>query len=85
MVNNYTNINKSKNNLSPQMIEHIKDHDIWRWNLGPGLGQARKCGCVKPVNVTLLLDVFLFTVYQFSETPIFEVINQNKALFVITP
>ena len=29
--------------------------------------------------------VFFFTVYQFSETPIFEEINQNKALFVITP
>jgi len=29
MVNNSTNINKINNYLSPQMIEHLKDHDIW--------------------------------------------------------
>ena len=31
MVNNSTNINKSNNHLSPQIVEHNKkkDHDIW--------------------------------------------------------
>jgi hypothetical protein len=28
MVNNYTNINKTINHLSPQIIEHKNDHDI---------------------------------------------------------
>ena len=30
MVNNYTNINKSNNHLSPQLIQHKKQHDRWR-------------------------------------------------------
>ena len=30
MVDNSTNINKINKNLSPQIIEHDKDHDIWR-------------------------------------------------------
>ena len=29
MVNNSTNINKTNNHLSPQIIEYKKDHDIW--------------------------------------------------------
>jgi len=29
MVNIFTNINKTNNHLSPQMIEHKKEHDIW--------------------------------------------------------
>jgi hypothetical protein len=28
MVNNPTNINKADNHISPQLIEHAKDHDI---------------------------------------------------------
>ena len=38
MVSNSTNINKTNNNLSHQIIEHKKDHDFD--NLGHGLGQA---------------------------------------------
>ena len=43
MVNNSTNINKTINYLSPQLIEHEKK-DVG--NPGPGycLGQAQKCG-----------------------------------------
>jgi hypothetical protein len=36
MINNSTNINKANSHLSPQIIKHIKDHDI--------------CGGVKPFN-----------------------------------
>ena len=50
MVNNSTNINKTNNQLSPELTEHKKDNDICIGNLGPGLGQAQKCGWVKPVN-----------------------------------
>ena len=53
MVINSTIINKT-NNQSPliltELIEHQKKHDIQRWNLGPGLGQAQKGGGFKPVN-----------------------------------
>jgi len=38
MVNNFTNISKANNHLSPltshlspQIIEHKKDHDMWCW------------------------------------------------------
>ena len=31
MVNNYTNINKMNNYLTPQIIEHNKDHEMCRW------------------------------------------------------
>jgi hypothetical protein len=36
MINNSTIINKANSHLSPQIIKHIKDHDI--------------CWGVKPVN-----------------------------------
>jgi len=28
MVNNFANINKTNNHLSPQLVEHTNDHDI---------------------------------------------------------
>ena len=31
IVNNFTNINKTNNQLSPQSTEHKKDHEIWYW------------------------------------------------------
>ena len=31
MINNSNNINKTNSHLSPQIIEHKKDHDIWIW------------------------------------------------------
>jgi hypothetical protein len=31
MDNNSTNINKTYNYLSPQIIKHKIDHDIWLW------------------------------------------------------
>ena len=49
--NNYTNINKTNNHLSSQVIEHNK-HIITRGigNTDPGLGQSQKCGRIKSVN-----------------------------------
>jgi len=40
MVNNFANINKTNNHLSPQLVEHTNDHDIWRWKSSPELGQT---------------------------------------------
>ena len=48
-VNNSININKTNIQLSPQLNEHKNDHDIYIGNPGPDLGQAQKCGRVKPV------------------------------------
>ena len=31
IVKYYTNINKTNNHLSPQIIEHEKNYEIWRW------------------------------------------------------
>jgi len=39
MVNNSTNIN---NCLSSQLVEHKKDHDIWRWKSRFGFGTDTK-------------------------------------------
>jgi len=57
MVNNFTNIKEMNNHLSPQMIEHIKDHDVG--NPGPGFGLEQKCGRVELVNRILTLDPLL--------------------------
>jgi hypothetical protein len=50
MVNNFTNINKTNNHLSPKLIVHkkIMTYDVGDASLG--LGQARKSGGIKPVN-----------------------------------
>jgi hypothetical protein len=51
-VNNSTNINKTNNNVLPQLDEHIKKtktSDIG--NPCPGLGQAHTSCRVKPVNI----------------------------------
>ena len=51
MVNNFININKKNNDLSPQLIEHKKDHmtnDVGKPD--PDLGQVQKCDGVKPVK-----------------------------------
>jgi len=52
MVNKSTNFNKVNNHTSPQLIEHRKFHNAR--NPGPGLGQAHKCGEVKPVNFQIV-------------------------------
>jgi len=70
MVINSTNINKTNNHISPQIIEHKKDHNIWLFNPVPGLGQVEKCGRVKPVNRihTLVMGLWylmpLSTIFQ---------------------
>jgi hypothetical protein len=50
MVNNSTNINKMKNNLSFQLIKHKKTMIYEVGNSGPDLGQTKPCGRVKLVN-----------------------------------
>ena len=47
MVNNYTNINKQDNHLSPQRIEHKKNNTTENVvNSGSNLEQAHICGRV---------------------------------------
>jgi hypothetical protein len=56
MVNNSTNINKTNNHLSPQIIEHKKKHKkkqnkTTAYNIvNCGLRQLQRCSDVKPVN-----------------------------------
>ena len=42
MVNNYTNINKTNDYLSPQITENNKTTTCDVGNQGPGLGQAQE-------------------------------------------
>jgi hypothetical protein len=44
MINNSTNINKTRNHLS-HLLKNTHDME----NPGPDLGQAQKCGGIKPV------------------------------------
>ena len=51
MVNNSTNINKTNNYNSTQLIEHKEDHAIYRWKSPcPGLRRTQTCGRVKSVK-----------------------------------
>ena len=55
--NNFTNVSKTNNYLSPQIIEHKKKYMTFaNGNLDPGLGQAQKCGGVK-LHATIPLQL----------------------------
>ena len=47
MVNNFTNINKTNNHLSPQLTEYKKETTYDVGNSGLCLGQTKKCGGIK--------------------------------------
>ena len=67
MVNSCTNINKTNNSTSTQIIEHDKDHDIFLFGMGnsvPDLGQAQKCDGVKPANVIPTLPLGSLTLIR---------------------
>jgi hypothetical protein len=51
MINNFLNVNKTNNHLSPQIIEQkIKTMTYDNGNSGLGLRQAQTYGMVKPLN-----------------------------------
>ena len=50
MVNNSTNINKTNNHLSYQIIQYKQTIAYYVGDSGHDLGQAEKSGGVKPVN-----------------------------------
>jgi len=52
MVNDFTNINKTKKPLSPSLTEHKKPTTYVVGNIGPGLGQAQTCGGDKPCRIS---------------------------------
>jgi hypothetical protein len=56
MVNNSSNINKMNIHLSPQLTEHLNDHNI---GLTYDHGQAHICGGVKPVIGIPILSYFI--------------------------
>jgi hypothetical protein len=60
MVDNSTNVSKANNHLSQQIkslsIQQTKTYDLK--NAGPGLGQAQKCGRIKPANGIPILGLF---------------------------
>ena len=54
MINNFTNINKTNNHLSPQLVEHMTlEIQVL------ALEQEQKYGGVKPVNGIPILVFFL--------------------------
>jgi len=51
MDNNFTNINKTNNHVSPWLIKYTKNHDIWRWKSRSWLGTVTKmCYCLYLVH-----------------------------------
>ena len=50
MVNHSTNIIKTNNDLSSQVVEHKKTTSCGIGNSVSGYGRAQKCSEVKPVN-----------------------------------
>jgi hypothetical protein len=50
VVNNFTNINKTNNHLSPQIIEYEKEYV---GNPGPSLGKAQKCQMIPTLPLVL--------------------------------
>ena len=50
MANNSTDINKTNNYLSHQLVEQMKNEAYEVRNRGHGFGQVHKYGGVKPVN-----------------------------------
>jgi len=65
MVNNFTNINKTNNHLSPQAIKYgEKNMTNDDENPGPGLGKARKCGSVKQVNAIPIVPFWYLDLKQ---------------------
>jgi hypothetical protein len=54
MVNNSANINKTYNDLLTFSLNTKKTTTCDIGNPGPGLGQAQKCGEVKPVSMFLI-------------------------------
>ena len=89
MVNNSTNINKMNNNLSPhnnlspQLIEHIK-HNTWHWKSRSWLGKGTKsvAGLNKlmgsQVYTQRLCLVLLHCVFQFKN---FYVVSTHLWIF----
>ena len=49
IVNNSTNINKTNIHIPSQTLNTVKTMTYGVGNTGPGLGQAQKCGRVKPL------------------------------------
>jgi hypothetical protein len=52
MINNSTNLNKTKNHLKSLNIKKTKTYDIG--NPDSGLGHAQQYGGAKPINVYLI-------------------------------
>ena len=76
-VNNFTNIMKMNNHLSPQIIEHINATPYYLENLDPGLWEGPTCGVAIPVNgipfpllIIIRLQKILFK--DFTRCVIFE-------------
>ena len=60
MVNNSNNINKANNHLSPQIIENKKTMTYEVCNQDHVLGQAQKCGRVKPFKGIYMIHSVLY-------------------------
>ena len=57
MDNKSTNINKANAYLSPQIIEHKRDHTYYVGNPGPESLQIQQIGGIKPVNLVIALPL----------------------------
>jgi hypothetical protein len=58
IVNYSNNVNKSKNYVSPQIIEYKKVDDVWRWESRfPGLGSTKYESGIGRLIVSLLFHL----------------------------
>ena len=63
-----TNNNKMNNHFSPQIAEHKKAREIWRWKSRSWLGTVQTCVGVKPVHrISTLCLLFLTNVDKINE------------------
>ena len=60
MVSNATNINKTNNHFSHQLIEHKMTTTYVNGNYPPCLGQTQKCEGFKLINGIPMLPVLIF-------------------------
>ena len=88
MDNKSTNINKANAYLSPQIIEHKRDHTYYVGNSGPESIQIQQIGGIKPVNLVIALPITIKMLthsnnsiyYRYLGTPEYIMIYSSKLI-----
>ena len=76
MVNNSTIVNKLCNHISPQIVEHEKDHNIWCWKFRSWLGTGTKRWW------GYLYNLFFFKFYVNTKSLLSKILCKLKILLL---